>query len=154
MPQSLSQLWVHIIFSTKDRYPFFKNSDIRKKVHHYIKAICYKQNCIPLIVGGVEDHVHILINLDKKSSLSKVVEEIKKSTSKWIKTLRMFDHDLTKFYWQRGYGSFSVSQSNLETVRFYIENQHKHHQKLSFQEELRKFFIQHGVAYEEKYLWD
>ena len=154
MPQSLAQLWIHIIFSTKNRYPFFQNPTIQKNVHHYITAICSKQNCRPIIVGGVSDHVHLLINLHKNISLSDFIEEIKISTSKWIKTLSNIDSNLDKFYWQRGYGAFSVSQSNLEAVKIYIENQQKHHQRQSFQDELRKFFTQYGITYKEEYVWD
>ncbi len=154
MPQSLSQLWIHLIFSTKERYPFLKNPTLQKQVHNYLKTICHKQNCKTMAVGGIEDHVHLLVNLNKNISLATLVEEIKKSSSKWIKTLHTCDDTLSQFYWQRGYGAFSVSQSNLKTVAWYIENQPKHHQKYGFQDEFRKFLTQYIVPYEEKYVWD
>lgn len=154
MSQSLSQMWVHIIFSTKDRYPFLKNPTVLQKVHHYIQAICHQQNCTPAFIGGIENHVHILLNMHKSLTLTKLIEEIKKSSSKWIKTLDMLDHDLTRFYWQRGYGAFSVSQSSVENVKRYIANQQDHHKTRNFQDELRKFLIQHGVDYKEEFVWD
>ncbi len=151
MSQSLSQLWVHIIFSTKNRHPFLKDALVRERLYDYIKAICHTKNCNAKIVNGIEDHLHILVSLHKNISLSKLVEEIKRSSSKWIKTL---DHSLCQFYWQNGYGAFSVSQSNVERVKWYIKNQREHHQKQSFQDELRKFLVHYNIEYDERYLWD
>ncbi len=151
MSQSLSQLWVHIIFSTKNRRPFLKDALVRERLYDYIKAICHAKNCDVNIINGIEDHVHLLVGLHKNISLSKLIEEIKRSSSKWIKAL---DNSLHQFYWQSGYGAFSVSQSQLERVRLYIKNQHQHHQKQSFQDELRKFLVQHHMAYDESYLWN
>ena len=154
MSQSLAQMWIHIIFSTKNRYPFLIQPDLQLRVHNYINAICHKLQCNSIIVGGIADHVHILTHLHKNISLSQLVEKIKKSSSKWIKTIDTSDCILNKFYWQRGYAAFSVSQSKLEAVRLYIENQQKHHQKQSFQDELRKFLLQYDVKYDEKHIWD
>ena len=154
MPQSLSKLWIHIIFSTKKRYPFLKDLIIQQKVHAYIKAICCKQNCETLIVGGIEDHIHLLIELPRTVKLSDIVEKIKKSSSKWIKTISASDEELNNFYWQRGYAAFSVSHSNLKSVEQYIRNQYKHHQKKNFQEEVREFLIKNNISYDEKYMWD
>jgi REP element-mobilizing transposase RayT len=151
--QSLSQIWVHLIFSTKKRKPFLKNPELRKRLHHFA-TVCNQQHCQPLIIGGVEDHVHLLINLHKSQSLSAIIEKIKKYSSRWIKTLASEDEYLKQFYWQNGYGAFSVSQSNIEKVKHYIENQKIHHKKVSFQEELRKILSICGVAYDEKYIWD
>ena len=153
MSQSLSQIWVHLIFSTKHRKPFLKDPDIRKQMHNYLATLCNQQRSQPLIVGGVEDHVHLLINLHKNQSLSVTVEKIKKYSSKWIKSLADADNNLDQFYWQNGYGAFGVSRSNIEKVKFYIENQEEHHRKLSFQDELRKIFASCGVAYDERYVW-
>jgi putative transposase len=124
---------------------------VRERLYDYIKAICHAKNCDAKIVNGVEDHLHMLVSLHKNISLSKLIEEIKRSSSKWIKAL---DSSLHQFYWQCGYGAFSVSQSNLERVELYIKNQYQHHQKQSFQDELRKFLIQHNVTYDENYLWN
>jgi REP element-mobilizing transposase RayT len=154
MSQSLSQLWVHIIFSTKKRRPFLKEINTQERIYNYMCAICCNLQCNVLAIGGVEDHVHLLINLNKNIALSDLVEKIKKSSSKWIKTLSDQDGDLHDFYWQSGYGAFSVSQSNLDTVKKYVLNQRTHHMKQSFQDEFRKFLIHYGVAYKEEYVWD
>ena len=153
MSQSLSKIWVHIIFSTKHRKAFLKDPDIRNKLHHYLFSLCHQQNSPALIVGGVEDHVHLLIHLHKSQSLSSVIEKIKKYSSKWIKNLVPSDENLREFYWQNGYGAFSVSQSNIENVKFYIENQESHHRKISFEDEMRKIFVLYGVDYDERYVW-
>ena len=154
MSQSLDQLLVHLIFSTKKRYPFLKDIDIQKRLHNYIKAICHQLKCEAIIIGGVDDHVHILISLHKNMRLSDLIEEIKKSSSIWIKGLNISKNCLNEFYWQRGYGAFSVSQSNAEAVKLYIKNQKDHHRKINFQDELRKILMKHGVEYNEEYLWD
>jgi putative transposase len=154
MSQSSSQQLTHIIFSTKDRYPFLKNPIVLEKTHAYLQGICKNHRCLPVAIGGMEDHVHLFINLDKKISLSNFIEEVKKSSSRWIKTLQSLDGDLVKFYWQRGYGAFSVSQSNLHIVKLYIENQKNHHQKINYQDELRGFLNKCGIQYNEAYLWD
>ena len=152
MPQSLFQQWIHIIFSTKNRYPFLKELTARQQMHKHIETICNNHQCQTIIVGGTEDHVHLLTNLNKNITLSALIEKIKTSSSKWIKSFQ--GNMLDQFYWQRGYGAFSVSQSNLESVRLYINNQDKHHQKQNFQEELKKFLEQHRLPYKEEYLWD
>jgi len=105
--------------------------------------------CLALRVGGAADHVHILFVLSKTLALSKVVEELKKESSKWAKT-----QIHPKFYWQTGYGAFSVSASNEQTVADYIANQERHHRRMSFQEEFRKFPKKHGIEYDERYVWD
>ena len=153
MSQSLSQIWVHIIFSTRDRYPFFKELSLQKRVHDYLKVTCQKQQCNPISVGGTEDHIHLLAKLHKNISLSKFVEEIKTASSKWIKTLANSKNELDRFYWQSGYGAFSVSQFQMERVNSYINNQHQHHQKQIFQDELKDFLVRYGIQYDEKYLW-
>ncbi|OAI48727.1 hypothetical protein AYO45_04380, partial [Gammaproteobacteria bacterium SCGC AG-212-F23] len=138
MSQSLSELWIHIIFSTKKRYPFFTEPSLRQQIYTYIQTICQKKDCHPTFIGGTEDHVHILTRLHKNISLSKLIEEIKKSTSLWIKGLCGSYNILNYFYWQKGYAAFSVSSSKIEAVKQYINNQAKHHEKLNFQDELRK----------------
>jgi REP element-mobilizing transposase RayT len=154
MPQSLSQLWTHIIFSTKNRYPFLKEDSLQKHMHDFVKFICEKHHCYCMAVGGTEDHIHLLVSLHKTLSLSRLIEEIKIASSKWIKTLANSENSLDQFYWQRGYGAFSVSQSNAERVKLYIQHQRHHHAQYSFQDELRKLFIQHNIQFDEKYLWD
>ena len=153
MSQSLSQIWVHIIFSTKNRYPFLKDLSVRTRTYNYMGAVCANLKCKVIAINGVEDHVHLLISLHKNISISELVEEVKKSSSKWVKSLGNQDNDLSKFYWQSGYGAFSVSQSNLEAVRKYVVNQIKHHAKQGFQDEFREFLIKYAVAYKEEYVW-
>ena len=154
MAQSLSQLWVHIIFSTKNRYPLLEDINIQKRMHEYIAGICFNLNCIPDTIGGVADHVHLLVVLSKTITLSDFIEEIKKSSSMWIKQLPEKNTSIEKFYWQRGYGAFSVSQSNISHVRRYIQNQHDHHKTITFEDELRKFLTRHKMVFDEKYLWN
>jgi putative transposase len=104
------------------------------------------------VIGGVEDHVHALFNLSKNYALKKVVEEIKKGSSKWMKTSQGASNK--NFQWQNGYAGFSVSQSNVEQVKKYIEQQEDHHRKMTFQEELRGLFLRHGIEFDERYMWD
>ena len=150
MPQSLAKIIIHIIFSTKNHAPFLSN-DISGEIFAYIAGILNKFDCYPILVNGVEDHVHILCNLSKNHAVCKIVEEVKKNSSKWIKNK---SDEFKSFEWQNGYGVFSVSQSNLEAVKAYISNQRKHHQKLSFKDELRNFLNKYNIKYNEEYLWD
>jgi len=151
MAQSLSRLWTHLIFSTKDRFPFLSDKMIRKDMHAFLATMLREQNCETLIVNGVEDHVHALFALSRTNAIASVVKEIKRTSSGWVKTL---SPKLTKFHWQGGYGAFSVSQSNLDGVIRYIENQEEHHKRITFQDEYRAFLKQYGIAYDERYVWD
>lgn len=108
-------------------------------------------NCPPILIGGVSDHVHILIQLGRRISQADLVKELKRGSNLWIH--ERFPH-IAKFAWQAGYGAFSVSTSNLEAVRAYIANQPEHHAKISFQDEFRAFLKKHGVAFDERYVWD
>ena len=150
MPQSLCKNFIHLIFSTKNHKPFLKE-DIRSEVHTFLGGILRNWDSPSLIIGGVEDHVHIMFMLSKNHALKKIVEEVKTGSSKWIKTK---DPNLADFHWQNGYGAFSVSQSNVEAVRTYIANQEEHHRRLSFQDEFREFLKRHEVEYDERYVWD
>jgi len=151
MPQSLSKLWTHLIFSTKNRYPFLADPHIREDTHKYIAGILRKQDCPTLLVGGVADHVHALFALSKNHSIAEIVYEVKRGSSKWIKTQ---DPKLKKFHWQDGYGAFSVSQSHIEQVRRYITGQERHHRRVTFQDEFRKFLRKYEVEFDERYVWD
>jgi REP element-mobilizing transposase RayT len=150
MPQSLAQIYLHIIFSTKHRRPLI-GSDVKEELYKYIGGICKDLECHPIQVGGYYDHVHILCNLSKKIAVMKLLEEVKKGSSKWIKTK---GGDYEGFYWQDGYGAFSVSYSELNTVKEYICNQYEHHTNQTFQEESRILFKKYNVDYDEKYIWD
>jgi REP-associated tyrosine transposase len=148
MPQSLAKNLIHLVYSTKQRKPLI-TTEKQAGLFAYQAGI-YKQWDSPaLVIGGVEDHVHALFQLSKNHALKKIVEEVKKSSSKWMKT-----QGAEGFYWQGGYAAFSVSQSNVESVRHYIETQEDHHQKMSFQDELRLICQRHGVVMDERYAWD
>ncbi len=150
MPQSLSKVYVHLTFSTKERYPFI-DDDIKEKLWEYLGGICKGLKSDPIQVGGYKDHVHVLCLLSKNITQIKLIEEIKKQSSKWIKTQ---NSKYAKFYWQDGYGIFSVNPSVIDTVVAYIKNQEEHHKKYTFKSELVAFLKKYGVEYDERYLWD
>ena len=150
MGQSLVKNYIHIIFSTKLRAPLILES-IENELYSYIGGICKQLECYPVKIGGYIDHIHILCMLSKKSPLMKLLEEIKAHSSKWIKTK---DDTLKKFYWQNGYGAFSVNPNEVDKVIAYIENQKEHHRKKTFQEEYRAFLKKYNVEFDEKYVWD
>ena len=150
MPQSLARLHVHLIFSTKRRTGTL-HDQVRKPLHAYMATVLHNLGCPPLTMNSVQDHIHILFQLSRTVPLSKAVEDVKKSSSKWIKG---HGAEFTEFAWQAGYGAFAVSESNLQSVHEYIVRQQEHHQKLSFQDEYRSFLKRHNVTYDEKYVWD
>jgi putative transposase len=150
MSQSLSKMWSHLIFSTRDRYRFLSEKDVREQLHAYMASILRKHNCPTLQVGGVADHIHVLFVLCKNSSIAEVVYEVKRGSSKWIKTQ---GPEYKKFHWQNGYGAFSVSQSHVEQVHRYILRQEQHHRKVAFQDEYREFLRRYDVGYDERYVW-
>ena len=149
MSQSLTRLIVHAIFSTKNREPMLP-AEIRSDLYAYMGGILKSLNCVPLSIGGTDDHVHLLFILSKNIAMAKVFEEIKGTTSQWIKTKSA---DMKTFAWQGGYGAFSVSESQREKVSDYIATQEDHHRKQTFQEELLAFFKKHHIEYDEKYIW-
>ncbi len=151
MSQSLVQIYVHIVFSTKDRINFLKDAVFRSEVHAYLAGICRKQDCPALIVGGVADHVHILSRLGKQTDVSSLIREIKRDSSGWVKEQKS---ELSDFYWQNGYGAFSISPSHARRLRTYIEAQERHHRRETFQEEFRRICAKYGVAIDERYVWD
>jgi REP element-mobilizing transposase RayT len=150
MPQSLSKVYVHITFSTRKRYPFI-DDNIKQELWTYIGGICKVMECNPIRVGGYNDHVHICCLLSRKITQSKLMEELKKQSSKWIKTK---GKAYSEFYWQDGYALFSVNPSELENVVKYIEEQKEHHTKRTFQEEVLAFLKKYKVDYDERYLWE
>ncbi|MCP5536236.1 MAG: IS200/IS605 family transposase [Akkermansiaceae bacterium] len=150
MPQSLAKNLIHLVFSTKNRVPQL-TENIRPNLHAYITTVFKNIECPVIIIDSVEDHLHVLFHLHRTVALAKAVEEIKKSSSKWLKTQ---SGDLTDFAWQAGYGAFSVSESVVPAVKKYILHQAEHHRKLSFQDELRGILTKHGLDYDERYLWD
>lgn len=150
MAQSLSKILVHLIFSTKGRESLIKD-DIRDELHRYMAAVLKELDSPAILINSVEDHIHILFSLSKNTSVSKVVEEIKKASSKWIKTK---GNSNSGFHWQNGYGAFSVSQSNAPDVKKYIAGQREHHHRKTFQDEFREFLQRYEVQYDERYVWD
>lgn len=151
MPQSLAQIYLHIIFSTKERYPFLQDKAFRERLHAYLVGICRNLNCPSLIIGGVADHVHILCRYARGVTVSDLLREIKRPSSGWVKTE---NPRLSKFGWQDGYGVFSVSPSHVNALREYIANQEEHHRKETFQEEFRRLLNKYGIAFDERYVWD
>jgi len=150
MPQSLVKNYLHLVFSTKKRYPFIDDS-IKKELFRYLGGICKNLECNPIIVGGHKNHVHILCLLSRKIALMKLVEEVKSHSSKWIKTK---GPRYQKFYWQNGYGGFSIHETQTPVVKKYIATQDEHHKKKSFQEEYRDFLDEFDVKYNEQFVWD
>ena len=150
MGQSLVKNYIHIVFSTKHRQPLI-NQRIEKELHAYMGGICRELECIPLIIGGVEDHVHILCKLTQKIALMTLVQKVKANSSKWIKTKGT---DLENFYWQNGYATFSVNPHEVDVVTRYIANQRVHHSKQNFKAEFRGLLAKYEMEYDEKYVWD
>ncbi|MDA8018304.1 MAG: IS200/IS605 family transposase [Thermoanaerobaculia bacterium] len=151
MPQSLSQIFVHIVFSTKNRLPYLEDRTILDETHVFLASTCERQRCASIAVGGVTDHAHILCTLHRTVAIADLVKELKRETSIWLKKR---SRDLRSFYWQEGYGAFSVSTSQIETVRTYIRNQERHHATRSFQDEFRHLLDRHDIEYDERYVWD
>jgi REP element-mobilizing transposase RayT len=150
MPQSLSLVIVHIIFSTKERRPCLA-PDTRPKLHAYLATVARNAGCESYRVGGVADHVHLAIRLARTISIAEWVETVKTTSSKWLKTQ---SPSLASFSWQRGYGCFSVDSSNLDALQAYIDDQEEHHKTLTFQDEFRMFLKEYAVEYDEAYVWD
>jgi REP element-mobilizing transposase RayT len=149
MSHSLSKLYVHLIFHVKDERVFIRLED-EKELYAYMGGIIKQTSSAPIKIGGTANHVHILANMSKNISLSKFLEEIKKNSSRWIKTKNVH---YKNFAWQGGYAGYSVSQSKVEIVKKYIERQKEHHKKLSFREEYLKFLREYGIDFDENYLW-
>ncbi len=150
MGQSLVKNYVHIVFSTKHTKALI-HPPYEEELHAYLGGICKKLECTPIKIGGYTDHIHILCMLSKKIALIKLIEEIKSHSSKWIK---IKDKALKNFYWQNGYGAFSVNPVEVDIVINYIANQKEHHCKKTFQDEYRSFLKKYKVDYDERYVWD
>ena len=142
MPQSLSAVYIHLVFSTKERQPFLRDRDTRESLHAYLGGISRTLDCPPIIVGGIEDHVHLLARFGRTITQAEWVKELKRVSNLWLKEQ------------SRTYADFSVSPSNLERVKRYVENQEDNHRKLTFQDELRALLRKHKVEWDERYVWD
>ena len=150
MPQSLSKVYLHITFSTKNRERRIDPS-IEQRLFEYLGGICKGLECYPVQIGGYQNHVHILCTLSRKISQAVLLEELKKNSSKWIKSI---DHKYQNFYWQRGYGVFSVNPAEIDVVIAYISNQETHHKTKTFEEEYKAFLKKYNVDFDERYVWD
>ncbi len=150
MGQSLVQNYLHITFSTKQRQPLIQET-IELELHKYLGGICNELDCNVIKVGGYYDHIHILCLLSKKVTLIKLMEQLKSCSSGWIKTK---SSEFSNFYWQDGYGAFSVNPSEIDVVINYIEKQHEHHKKISFRDEFRAFLKKYNAEYDERYVWE
>jgi putative transposase len=150
MPQSLSKVYTHIIFSTKNREKLI-DENIQPVLFEYLGGICKGLECNPVRVGGYLDHVHVLCTLSRTISQATLLEKLKKESSKWIKTK---GEKYRNFYWQNGYGIFSVNPTETKIVTEYINNQAEHHKKRTFQDEFRAFLKKYNVEYDERYVWD
>ncbi|MCA9254270.1 MAG: IS200/IS605 family transposase [Phycisphaerales bacterium] len=150
MPQSLSSLHVHLIFSTKQRSPLIADA-VRDELHAYMAAVLKGFDCVPRLINSADDHVHVLFDLSRTIALSDVIKGVKMSSSRWIKTK---GDEFRNFAWQAGYGAFAVSESNVTDVVADIGNQQEHHRSRSFQEEFRLFLERHRIQFDERYVWD
>jgi putative transposase len=151
MPQSLAKILVHTVFSTKERRPFLRDRALRHELHHYLGGILTHLDCQPIIVRGVEDHVHLLGALSRTCEPAAMVKEVKRGSSLWLKTR---GPEWQGFAWQNGYGIFSIGFSQIGSVRNYIAGQDEHHRKTSFQDEFRQLLQRHEIAFDERYVWD
>ena len=149
MSQSLARNLIHLVFSTKHRAPVIDTA-FRPAVFAYLAGTFDQIACPVIVVGGVADHVHVLFALSKTVALCKAIEEVKKESSKWAKA----NGGPPDFYWQSGYGAFSVSPSNVPQVTAYIANQDAHHATRSFQDEYRGLLRRHEIEWDERYVWD
>lgn len=150
MPQSLANVLIHIVFSTKNRAPFIK-PEIEGELYPYLSTACRTMKCPAHKVGGIADHVHLVCSLARTVTIADLLEAIKADSSKWIKTK---GPQYASFAWQNGYGAFSIGQSQLETVKRYIAGQREHHGKQTYQDEFREFLRRYEIEYDERYVWD
>jgi REP element-mobilizing transposase RayT len=150
MPQSLAQIYLHLIWSTKNRAPFLQDNNLRSAVHGYLVGICKNLECPSIRIGGVEDHVHILCYMGRNLTVADLLRELKRDSSKWIKE----NSALSEFHWQSGYGAFSISPGHVEPLKLYIANQEEHHRQETFQDEFRRLCRIYKAPIDERYVWD
>jgi len=148
MPQALSSIYLHAVFSTKARQPRLNSQELRQDVHAYIGGVSRRLGCDPIAIGGVEDHIHLLVRFGKTISVSDWIKEVKRVSSVYVKDRQ------PGFSWQAGYGVFAVNQAGLDAAATYVRNQEEHHRKFSFQEEFRILMREQGIEWNESYVWD
>ena len=147
---TFTKLTYHVVFSTKYRLPLIQ-TELQKRLYEYIGGIIHAQNGHLIEIGGVEDHIHLLANLSPTKAISDSIREVKANASKWSNEL---SDQTSRFEWQKGNGAFTVSYSQIESVRHYIQNQREHHQTKSFEEEYIRFLELHDIAFEHRYLFE
>ena len=149
MSQSLAQVYLHLVFSTKNRSPYLSHKPTRESLHAYLATVSETLKSPSIKVGGIEDHVHLLVRFGRTLSIATLIKELKRTSSIWIKR----EFNISDFDWQNGYGAFSISPSHVSPLTKYIANQEEHHKKESFQEELRRLLKKYQVSYDERYVW-
>ncbi len=149
MSHSFAAVWLHIVFGTKNRLPFL-NDAIRPELHAYVATVLKNLDCPALLINSVDDHLHALARLSRRHAIERVLEGMKANSSRWLKTK---GGPLRLFQWQAGYGAFSVSPSQVETVRRYIARQAEHHRRVTFQEEYAELLRRHGSSVDPAALW-
>jgi len=150
MPQSFAQVYLHIVFSTKYRTPMIR-PEIEKELFAYMGESIKQHKCMPLLMNGMTDHVHVLCSFSRTVSIAKLLEDMKRNSSRWIKSKGTCYHN---FDWQDGYAAFSVSASKVNVVKNYIANQKAHHAADNYKAELLRLLDEHEVQYDERYMWD
>jgi REP element-mobilizing transposase RayT len=150
MPQSISSVLIHLVFSTKRREPSI-TPEVEEELHAYLAAVFRECQSPAITINGTANHVHALFVLSRTATISGLVEEVKKRSSKWIKTRGA---EFRHFQWQAGYGAFSIGQSNVEALKKYIATQKEHHRRRTFEDEYRAFLQKYGAQFDEKYVWD
>ena len=150
MPQSLSSVLIHLVFSTKNREPFISPA-VEAELHPYMATIFRDHESPSLIIDGTFDHIHALFALCRTITIANLVEEVKTGSSKWLKTK---GREFRNFHWQRGYGAFSIGQSNVAELKRYIRNQKQHHRRITFEDEYRVFLKRYEIGFDERYVWD
>jgi REP element-mobilizing transposase RayT len=151
MPHSLSAVYIHLVFSTKNRERSFPDPHLRQAMHAYLGGVSKQLDCPPLLVGGPEDHVHLLARFGRTITQAQWVKELKRVSNGWVQAQ---GPAFLGFRWQEGCSDFSVSHSNLDRVQAYIARQEEHHRKRNFQDELRALLRRHQIKYDENHLWD
>ena len=151
MPQSLAQVWIHIIFSAKDRQTYLQNPELRREMFRMMAHHVGECGCVSASIGGHDDRVHLLVGISRTITIAQLVEKVKVETSKWAKKV---EQGTPRFAWQSGYGAFSVSHSVRDELDQYIRNQATHHATMSFQGEFRRICEKHEIKIDERYVWD